>query len=71
VDPPRLEIHVAPAEREDFAGAQPGERAERVGDVQRLGERQIDAAANVGELLHERRRPRVVSRIRRVERGKF
>lgn len=50
-----------PPQGEDLAGAQPGERAERVGDVQRLGEREIDAA-NVCEPLHERRRSRVVGR---------
>ena len=54
VDAARGEVDVRPAQREHLAGAQAGQGADPVGDVQRLGERE-EEAAHVVEPLDERR----------------
>jgi hypothetical protein len=62
VDAAGNEVDMLPPEREHLARAQPAERPDRICDVQRLLEVEIDAP-DVRELLDERRRARVVRRL--------
>jgi hypothetical protein len=55
------QVEVRPAKREHLAGTQAGQGADRVGDVQRLGEREEDPA-HVVEPFDEGRLLRVVRR---------